>query len=109
MLTKKEGINMKNKVEYEIENIYMKFDSLDEAKVYLRKILDDESNYNYKVNKDNEYCILKNTYNGLEEDSEIIRCDSLSSVISVAKYYDMSYEEKEDFFESIKDECNYNI
>lgn len=105
MLVKKEGINMKNKVEYEIENIYMKFDSLDEAKMYLRKILDDESNYNYKVNKDNEYCILKNTYNDLE----IIRCDSLSSVISVAKYYDMSYEEKEDFFESIKDECNYNI
>ena len=109
MLTKKEGINMKNKVEYEIENIYMKFDSLDEAKMYLRKILDDESNYNYKVNKDNAYCILKNTYNDLDEDSEIIRCDSLSSVISVAKYYDMSYEEKEDFFESIKDECNYNI
>ena len=109
MLERKEGINMKNKVEYEIENIYMKFDSLDESKMYLRKILDDESNYNYKVNKNNEYCILKNTYNDLEEDSEIIGCYSLSNVISVAKYYDMSYEEKENFFESIKDEYNYNI
>ena len=96
---------MKNRVEYEIENTYTTFSSLDEAKMRLEKILHDESNYNYKINKNNKYCILKNTYDGFEEDSEIINCDSLCNTISVAEYYDMDYEEKENFFASIKDEC----
>ena len=98
---------MKNKVEYEIEmeNTCTTFSSLDEAKMQLEKILHDESNYNYKINKNNKYCILKNIYDGFEEDSEILNSDSLCNTISVAEYRDMDSEEKENFFASIKDEC----
>lgn len=94
---------MKNKIIYEVENTDTYVCSLKEAIATLRKILDDESNYNYKINKDNKYCILKNTYESFEENAEIINCDQLCDIISISEYRDMDYEQKEKFFSSIKE------
>ena len=61
----------------------------------LRKTLEDESSYMYKVNKDHLYTLSKVT----TEDDDNYNWDTLKS-ISVKDFRDLDYEEKEKFFKS---------
>lgn len=85
---------------YIIENLDMNFNTLDECKKTLEKVLYDESNYNYSINKKNEYTILKVVYNDITDNEDYYE---LSNTISVHDFKEMSYEEKEEFFKDIKE------
>lgn len=84
----------------EFKNGYYKtldneFNSLDEAKRYLKTILDNEVNYNYKSNKDNAYTILKAIYNS---NIDMYEYNEVLPNITIKDYSYMSYDEKEKYF-----------
>lgn len=71
------------------------FTNCDEAVRTLTKILHDEANYHYNINKDNTYSICEvNVINEDEYEYEEEYFDTLIS-ISVKDYRDMSADEKE--------------
>lgn len=84
----------------EFKNGYYKtldndFTNIDEVKRYLKTILDNEVNYNYKSNKDNTYTILKAIYNS---NIDMYEYNGVLPKISIKDYSYMSYDEKEKYF-----------
>lgn len=80
---------------YEIENYDEEFKTEEEAKRTLEKILYDESMYNYKINKDNTYSLLEVTY---DENKDNYTYKEILKPISIKKFKEMEYEEKEKYF-----------
>lgn len=85
---------------YIIENLDMTFNTLDECKKTLEKVLYDESNYDYSINKKNKYTVLKVIY---DENTDDYTYHELSNTISIHDFKEMSYEEREEFFKNIKE------
>ena len=81
---------------YEIENLEGTYESLEEAKEMLEKVLHDEANYNYSINKNNSYSLLEVNYNESTEEKEYYE---ILSNISVAEYKNMNLEEKNNYFQ----------
>lgn len=71
------------------------YNNYEDALQDLRKTLEDESSYMYKVNKDHVYTLSKVT----TEDDDNYNWYTLKS-ISVKDFRDLDYEEKESFFKS---------
>lgn len=85
---------------YVIEGLDMDFTTFEDALRILRKVLHDESNYNYNINKNNAYTLCKVIY---DEEYDTEKWHDLKPTITIKQYHNMSYEEKEDFFKELED------
>ena len=93
---------------YEIEDLkngtYEGFENLEDCKRSLEKILYDEANYNYKINKNNTYAILESQYDSeenIEDYDGEISSDYVLGPISVEEFKDMEYEDKKKLFDIV--------
>lgn len=85
---------------YIIEGLDMDFATLEDALRTLKKVLHDESNYNYNTNKNNAYTLYKVVY---DKDYNIDEWYEIKPTITIKQYYDMSYDEKKEFFKELED------
>lgn len=79
-------------------NSDMTFDTLQEAINFLKNILKTETNYNYNINKNNAYSLYKVIYN---DSNDYYDYYEILPEITIKQYYDMSYEDKEKYFNNI--------
>lgn len=80
----------------ENENEILRNENIEKMKMNFIRILEDNSNYNYQMNKDNNYIL----YEVLVEDEEDPDKDIYDIIyeMKVNNFKDMSYEEKEKYF-----------
>lgn len=84
---------------YVIEGLDMDFTTFEDALRTLKETLDAESNYHYSINKDNAYTLCEVVYN---EEYDFDEWHDLKPTITVKEYYDMSYDEKKEFFKELE-------
>lgn len=73
----------------------MEFDTEKQALENLKAILHEESNYNYWANKNNTYILYQAVYN---ENTEEYDYYEILPKISIKEYRDMTWEEKDLYF-----------
>ena len=87
---------------YEIENLEMKFETIGDAKFFLKNQLYNDINYMYSVNKKNAYRIVE--VEVLKEDEEDsnnneYKYTEVFPEITVKEFSNLSAEEKDELFE----------